>query len=260
IERIVEESFYGQQDLRLPEVEEALRKTYETVGRPEEVEAFVRSSLHRFGGVLEPLPDGTFLVVLPDARLTHLDPEGKGLRVTFDPNLALEDPGLQVLDLAHPLVRRLIELVKDEAAGRERGRFSSRAVQGANEVTAVHHVLTRYVTASAPPVVLEELLALAVPVFRDGASAQDALVLLRSPAAPLAHSREEIEEAGREALAHPSLELVVGEAVERRRRELEQRQRAIAAAGGEWTAGVDVLEVASTDRLSLTIVFPGHGR
>ncbi|HXF72198.1 MAG TPA: helicase-related protein, partial [Actinomycetota bacterium] len=150
IERIQEESFYGQQELRLPEVEEALRRTHETVGSPEEIEGFVRSALARFGGALEPTGDGSFLARLEERRLAELDPEGQGLAVTFSPELGRDDPELEVLDLAHPLVRRLIDLVREDAAGTQRGRFAARATPAASEVTAVVHVLARYVAASDP--------------------------------------------------------------------------------------------------------------
>lgn len=259
IERIRDESFYGQQDLRLPEVEEALRRTHETVGSPAEVEGFVRSALARFGGALEPAGDGTFVARMGDRRLADLDPSGRGLPVTFSPELGRDDPDLAVLDLAHPLVRRLIDLVREEAAGTARGRFAARATLRASEVTAVVHALARYVAASDPPLVLEELVPLAFPVWRDGASPHDPLELLRAPAAPLRHPPSEISEAGRDALANPALPSLVQAAVDARREELEERQRAVAAAGKERTAGVDVLELASTDLLALTLVYPAHG-
>lgn len=153
----------------------------------------------------------------------------------------------------------MIELVKEDAAGSQRGRFAARAAREADEVTAVVTVLARYVSRSDPPIVLEELLTLATPVYGEASSVHDPMSLVRSPGMPLGHSPSEIQEAGEKTLAQGSLRRLISENIDSRRQALEDRQAAIAGGGHEWTKGVDVLEVASTDLLAVSLFFPAHG-
>ena len=48
LKKISDESFYGQTDLKLNDVEKRLRETYKTIGSPEEIEKFVISGLRCF--------------------------------------------------------------------------------------------------------------------------------------------------------------------------------------------------------------------
>ena len=88
-------------------------------------------------------------------------------RATFDAKWALEDPDLTLLDVGHPLVRRLIEEVKQNAF-REVEHYSRTDyidTPDVEEMTALFHLLARYVVNTEPTSIVEELLPVAVPVY-----------------------------------------------------------------------------------------------
>jgi hypothetical protein len=67
----------------------------------------------------------------------------------------LEEPDVEVLDLGNPLVRRLVERVKQEAFRREDenyGRTVYLVRSDVEEVTVVFHLLERYVEQATGPV------------------------------------------------------------------------------------------------------------
>ncbi len=100
--RIHDESFYGQEQIRLPEVEAALQQTYRTVGAPDEIQSFVLSALNQFNARATRQPDDTWKL---DLRGTTFNDLGNELHITFDPKIARDDDqDLDLLDLAHPLV------------------------------------------------------------------------------------------------------------------------------------------------------------
>ena len=255
IDRIMHESFYGQEQFRLPQVESALQQTFKTVGSPDEIKAFVLSALHQFNAQATEQKDGTWRIDLRGPQFGDL---GESLDATFDPSIARDDPDLDLLDLAHPLVRRLVENVRYAAAGTEGGRVSARATRAVKEVTAVVHVLARFVTASEPPVLMEELLPLAFKPYGGKPPEASADELLRSPPQPLNWSRGDIQGAAAEALGTDELPALVEHAVETRRLQLVERQKEIARMASDWARGMDDVRVASTDLLTLTILIP-HG-
>ncbi len=256
VRKIEEESFYGQAEVRLPEVERALEDTYRRVGAPEEVRGFVLSALDRAGARVVEKPGGTLQIDLRGSMLADL---ADRLEATFDPRIARDEPELELLDIAHPLVRRLIEQVRDAAAGTHEGRVALRGSREVGEVAAVLHVLARYVTASDPPVVMEELIPVAFRPYSESLVDLDPDLLLRAPGAPIPHSAAELQDLCAEAMAAQHLPALVANAVEERRCLLARRQASIRNLASAWAEGMDSVEVASADWLTLTVLVPANG-
>jgi hypothetical protein len=174
-----------------------------------------------------------------------------------------DDLTVDTLDLAHPLVRRLVDLVRDAGIGSldstQVGRIAGWAHAATAEVVAVVHVLARFVSASDPPVLLEELVAIAFPVWSDTPQRlPDDLVtgLLGPGRVPSSMTAADLVEATERALGQPARAALVDEALEERRRQLAERGSRLAEAGGVWAAGLDALELASQDLLTVAIVEP----
>jgi hypothetical protein len=115
------------------------------------------------------------------------------------------------------------------------------------------HVLARYVTASSPPVVLEELVPVTSSVWDDGTPpAPD--VLLAGPVAAAPYTARDVAEAAEELLDHDDQLRAKIEA------ELEQRRVGIAERhsrlDGAWAAGLEDVRVASWDPVAISILFP----
>jgi hypothetical protein len=199
-------------------------------------------------------------------------------RATFDPEWALDDPDVTLLDVGHPLVRRLIEEVKQHAfrtgvdplkgtsgASPHYGRTAYLVTPDVKEVTALFHLLARYVVNTEPTSIIEELMPVAVPVYGGEPLGRAATQrLLR--ASPIAQTRTEVEvkEALVDALGVEGLERLFDDAVEARRQELAAERRAMkrqmegreGAQAAEWLQGIDDLSQGSFDLLAVTVLCP----
>jgi superfamily II DNA or RNA helicase len=167
LERIKGDSFYGQTYISRREIERRLEETAATVGSPEQIEAFVCSGLNRFGCSVTDNPDGSWRIAVTHPALQTASVGDVIERATFDPEWALDDPDLTLLDVGHPLVRRLIEEVKQNAFREVEhyGRTAYVVTPDVDEVTALFHLLARYVVNTKPTSIVEELLPVAVPVY-----------------------------------------------------------------------------------------------
>jgi superfamily II DNA or RNA helicase len=273
LERIKGDSFYGQTHISLPEIEKRLAETEATVGSPDEIQAFVFSGLSRFGCRVNENADGSWRIALTEPALQTASVGEVIERATFDPEWALDDPDVTLLDVGHPLVRRLIEEVKQQAFSPRRdvpperlyGRTAYLLTPDVKEVTALFHLLARYVVNTQPTSIVEELLPVAVPVYGGEPLGRTATQRLHR-VTPSAETRTELEvkETLGDALGIEALEPVFGDAVEARRVELAAERRTMkwqmegreGAQAAEWLQGIDDLSPGSSDLLTITILFP----
>lgn len=267
LERIKGDSFYGQTDISLAEVERRRREVAQTIGSPQEVEAFIRSGLDRMRCTVRDNEDGTLRIVLnhPDLHLPGWEREIP--QATFDPRLGLDHPEIEVLDLGHPLVRRLIDLIKREtfqAAGEDdQTRYGRTAVvvsPDVEEMTAVYALLVRFVTGTQPPQILEDLVTLALPVYgEEPFEPEQAQALLTATPSPRTVTEMEATEVLQDALERDDLEEHLRTQIEARGQELVQRRQAFQQRLGdkaEWAAGMDEIALSSWDLLAVKIVWP----
>jgi superfamily II DNA or RNA helicase len=267
LERIKGESFYGQTHISLPEIERRLEETEATLGSPEQIQRFVFSGLNRFGCSVTDNPDGSWRIAITHPALQTASVGEVIERATFDTEWALEDPDLTLVDVGHPLVRRLIEEVK-QSAFRERehyGRTAYLVTPEVEEVTALFYLLARYVVNTEPASIVEELLLVAVPVYGgEPLDTEATRRLLQVIASPETRTQAEVQETLADALAMDGLEGLLEGVVEARRQaliaerrsmrqQLEQRED---AQGAEWLHGIDDLSPGSFDLLAMTVCYP----
>jgi hypothetical protein len=170
----------------------------------------------------------------------------------------------------------LIEAVKQHAFydeelpdedGRRYGRTAYVVTPDVDEVTALFHLLARYVVHTDPTSIVEELLPVAVPVYSRQSSAvsrQQAARLVDAQPSSQTRTDAEVKEVLGDALAIKGLDDLLENAVETRRRELvterehmrEQMERQEGSQPGEWLAGIDDLAPGSFDLLTATVLFP----
>jgi hypothetical protein len=270
LDRIQDDSFYGQTHIRLPDIEERLEKTKRTIGSPEQIETFVRSGLSRFGCRIDENDDGSFRIAVTSPELQDASVERVVERATFDPEWGLEDPDVTVLDLGHPLVRRLVEVVKQDTfreSEEHYGRTSYLVTEDAPEVAVVFHLLARYAAGGdgVPESVLEELVPVGMPVYGDGVFEESQTErLLEADPAPQTRTTGEV----RGTLAdlfdlRGGVDAALQAAVDERRRALiEERtsmQEELAEQGAEataWTEGIANISAGSFDVLAMTVYYP----
>ena len=269
IARIREESFYGQTDITLGVVEEQMRQVRASIGSPEEVKRFVLSGLNRLDCPVETNPDGTLKIYVrhPDLRLP-----GAGEiipRAAFDPQIGLDHSDVDVLDLGHPLVRRLLDILKRQAFEPDGSSADARAHYGrtavvltrdAPEMTALYTLLARFTTKTNPPQILEDLVSLALPVYGENTlDKSEEQKLLDARPAPGNVTLEEMREALQDALSRPDLEALFRKRLEARLQEItadRQRLRGELQLQAGWLQGADQLTVSSRDLLSVKILWP----
>jgi superfamily II DNA or RNA helicase len=254
LKRVQVESFFGQTDISLGEVDQVLQRSRAVTGSPERLRQFAERALRVCGCELKAKGGGFFAVDGSHPDLADVLPSD-GTSLVFDPAVAAAEPDVDVLDLAHPLLRRLVDLVRDRALGPEaNGRVTGWTTRAVTEVIGVVHLLARYVASSTPPVVLEELVALACPVFSEGNVDADADALLEADPAPdPARRAVDVVEAARELLERADLTERIDARLESLRAQLIARHRTLK---GGWAAGLEHVDLASHDPIALTILFP----
>jgi len=266
LERINGDSFYGQTHISLPEIEKRLAEIEATVGSPEEIQAFVFSELNRSGCRVNQNTDGSWRIAVTNPALQTASVGNDIERATFDPEWALDDPDVTLLDVGHPLVRWLIEEVKQHAfrtgmdgASPHYSRTAYLVTPDIEEVTALFHLLAGYVVTTEPTSIIEELMPVAVPVYGGEPLGRAATQrLLRATPSAETHTELEVKEALEDALGLEGLEQLFRDAVEVRRQELaaerlamkRQMERWEGAQTAEWLQGIDDLSRGSHDLLA----------
>jgi hypothetical protein len=265
LDRIASDLFYGHTEVDLADVRRRLEATRERIGGEDGLQRFVQSALNLFGCNIETNADGTFDIEVTTDRLLGGDVAREYANVTFNAHEANERLDIEMLDVAHPLVQRLIEAAK-EAGFTEEDRYGRTAAQGSDAVdreVAVYTVLIRYVAATKPdPTIMEELVDIGLGLFEDEPRSQsDVRSIRESTPANAGRSEQEIQDDLATALDHPQLDDAIGEHAETRRREIEDersriRERIAETTAPEWLDGIDDVSIGSTDLLIATIYYP----
>ena len=272
LDRIKGDSFYGQTHVQLPDIEERLQRTERTIGSPSQIEHFVRSGLSRFGCQVKERADGTLRISVTHPAL-QVESVGRVIEhATFDPEQGLDAPDVTVLDLGHPLVRQLIDVVKQDAFDEKTdhyGRTTYRVTETTPEVTVVVHLLARYATATdttTPAAVLEELVPVGIPVYGDAPLDPDTVQqLIDSDPAPQTRLDREVQEVLDDFDSlHPEADTYFDAALERRRQALTEERASMqdelsndsGAPATAWAEGITDIAQGHFDVLALTVYFP----
>lgn len=265
IERIKNESFYGQTKLDLKDIQDRLRNTRDIYGSMEEIERFIISGLRRFGTEIKE-DDGLYTFTITDKDLLDVGVEEEMTDVCFDPVRAAKNPGLTLIDLGHPLVRQLIDHIKVTAFNEKDryGRTAHLTTKAADEVTAVYHLLVRYSVETTPSSILEEIVPVGVAVYGGEVLASEKVnQLLRAEPENVRQSEAAVKETLARSLGN-DLEKVFDGVVERRRQALCMERRNIKVrfkkeGAAEWVRGIDKVSIASRDLLTVTLYYPVPG-
>jgi len=243
-----EDSFYGQTNIQLPEVEERMKNTIEVIGSEEELKKFVEGALVQLGGRIEPTEDPqVYEIYLPEDLKESMgfDKEMHSLRATFNPRKGVEDQSLYVLDTASPLVSSLIDRIKILMYDPNAPLYGRTAALCSSAIDRV-----------------EELVPIGVELYGDRVLDSKELSILMS-SKPISHRRtaDEIKKDLDEAIQHPLLFKLIAETAERNcERIIEERKlmRSRLEADGlsRGLAGFDEVSCASQDIMTLTIYYP----
>nr|WP_092687536.1 helicase-related protein [Halorientalis regularis] len=264
LDRIKSESFYGHTEVGLQEVQKRKEETHQRIGGQGSLEQFVKSALNLFSCSYDMNVQGHLDIEVTADRLQGPDIEREYEDVTFDPNEASQSSDTEMLDIAHPLVQRLIEAVKETALTDEE-RYGRTAIRGTDEVserTAVYTALVRYVADTKPdPTIMEELVQVGLPIYGNEPLDQETVEALEeSEAKPVQRTQMEKEDDLEAALGHEAFEQTLQHRAEQRRDKIveqrtEMRAELEKSGTGSWLSGIDDVEIASKDLLTVTVYY-----
>jgi superfamily II DNA or RNA helicase len=161
--RMVSEGFYGQADVKVTEVSEKLKELYAKVGTPEELRRHIIGGLRYFSCSVTEKSDGTLEISLTNPRLRVPGVEKDLTKVVLNPEDRKLHPTATLIDVGHPVVRRLNALIRQEGLrGEERARTAAFISSDVPRTTLLAHGILRAVSQTTPPVLLEELVVFGV--------------------------------------------------------------------------------------------------
>jgi polyhydroxyalkanoate synthesis regulator phasin len=148
------------------------------------------------------------------------------------------------------------------------GRTSYFVTEDAPEVTVVFHLLARYAVASgdgSPSSILEELVPVGVPVYREGTLSEEQVQqLIDADPSPQTRTDEEVRRTIDDLFEeHEDNSDHLREAVDERRTEVVEERRSIQEELAEeetqataWTEGIADIAEGSYDVLAMTVYYP----
>lgn len=266
IEKIKSESFYGKTEIDLVEVQQKLKETDKTVGSSEQIKQFVRSALNKFNCPLTEISSEIFRIEIADDRLKGRF-GNKIEKATFNPERALVDPSLEVIDLGHPIVRQLIELVKQSAFVdySSYGRTATMKTDAVKRTTALYNIMGRYVVQTKPVSIIEEIIPISIELYgKETLPREDTEKLISSKPIPDSRSTGEKVEDLKEALRRTDLSDIILQELQKRLIEISKERKIMKArleknGAQDWLSGIDNLTIGSDDLLSVTLYYPALG-
>jgi hypothetical protein len=268
IKRMKEDNFYGQSAIDLSEVKSRMKETETLIGSSKQIQHFVESGLNKFySSMNENQRDNTFKIEIYDSRLSQGLDYDTIPRATFDPLRGRDDPDLEVIDLGHPLVRNLIELIKEKTFTSDDtyGRTAVIKTSRAKVVSAIYTFLARYTIHTEPISIVEELLTVGVnnysqELFKD----EEVKALLESEPLPNERTIEEIRQDLHLALERKDIDEFLSQKTRNRCDQLilernRVKESLLESGEHEWLEGFDNITPASHDLLCVTLYYPGLG-
>lgn len=169
---IAADGFYGQSHVRIRDVSERLREAHEKFGTPDRIRDFIRSGLGFFNSVLRPAQDGTVQLIIENPRLV-IPGVGREAKAVLTREDKSKHPDAIVLDVGHPLVRRLISVIREHTfqAGHEGARTAAYHVPGVTKSKLIGQGLLRATSKSTPPALLEEIVVFGIAAGPEGEEA-----------------------------------------------------------------------------------------
>ncbi len=268
IERIRNESFYGQSQVRFEDVAEKLQEAHRQVGSPEQIHAFIRDGLTQYQCGVQENPNGTLAI---QVRAERLRPPGMPTSlpsVVLDPEEQRRFPEAVVLDVGHPLIRRLNAVIREDAMRdtAEGARTAAWRVDGQRGTLLLAHGVLRAVAATDPPTLLEEVVLFGMRsglqgyslLTRDEAGAAYA----QSPSVRRVDNAEALQSLTRLASStewRQAGELAEADsllALQGHRARLASELRIAGDADTDWLKGFEQIERIGFDLICLTLLLP----
>jgi SNF2 family DNA or RNA helicase len=264
LKQIQNDSFYGQTEIRLPDIERKLRQTEKTVGSKEEIEKFIVSALKLFNCTVEKNDKNVYRIILNDKRLILPGSGDKIRNITFDKNYAARNPDLELLDLSHPFVSRLVQMIKQQMHldDSQYGRTAYKISNKIEKPMAMLKVLVRYVVETEQTSVIEEILTIGFDIYADNILSSDKLEKFElSNSSPGSRTISEFKEEIKEVFVNKYWKKTLLSRIETERvKMIDERKKLIETLNYDelpsWLNGITNISYASHDIITVTIGYP----
>lgn len=261
MEKIREESFYGQNEMDLSFVESQLLKTEECIGTKDDLKKFYFSCLNKFGCEYNQISEDVYEIKIYDDDLKV--PNAANI-ITFNPTIGLAKGDIEVLDLGHPLIWRAIEKVRHLMYQYKinSGRISGIFTKDCESLIAVIAVLVRYMVNTNPTTVMEEIIHIPVDIYEDRILSQKIAnnLLSAKPTGevPAIDIKDSVEELYKDSKHLKYIDEAVSQKLIIHKSEREKIKGTINkdCESISWTKGIEDIAVTSKDILTITLYYP----
>ena len=267
IENIKSESFYGQANVDLSEIRNRLRETEALVGTQEDFERFVLNGLKQFGCTVTDNADVyETLNIQLSGQLKVTGYEDVIERATFNPKTAIENQGIVHLNIGHPVVKRLFELVKIsffDDKNESYGRTAVITTSDVSKVTGLYDFLVRFSVGTEPVSIIEEIITIACNLIDRKPLGHDEMKMLMSarPAKanrPMEDYQKHLEIAMTEDIYKEPFDKIISDHMDiiRKDRQVLKEKLKHDSKDQTWLEGIDNIEMASSDLIAIRLYEP----
>jgi len=268
IENIKSESFYGQSNVDLSEIRKRLKDTEALIGTQEDFQKFVLNGLKQFGCIITDNEDihETMRIELSD-KLKVTGSENAIKKATFDPKIAIENSDITHLNIGHPAIRRLFELVKIgffDSKNKDYGRTAIITTSDVSKTTALYYFLVRFSVGTNPISIIEEILPIACNLIDKKPLVNNEIEQLQKamPARsshPIEYYQKHLEIAMKDENYRDPFDAVVNEhiaTITQDRQILKDKLMKDSNKSPEWLDGFTNIKLASHDLIAVRLYEP----
>ncbi len=164
LNRIKSDGFYGQTNIHIAEVADRLEDAYARFGNPREIQRFLEIGLRRYGCSIQEAKDGLYKMEIKNPRLQVAGIPRILDQVVLDPNLRQLYPEAVVLDVGHPLSRRLSAVIREDTlrTTSDGARVAGYEAKGQRGTVLLGHGLLRATAKTKPAALLEEIVVFGI--------------------------------------------------------------------------------------------------
>lgn len=266
IQKMKDETFYGQSAIDISEVKAKMKETETIIGSSREIRLFVESCLNKFSSTMTlNQNDQTYRIEIHDPKLQRYLSGTKLIpRATFDPLRGKNNKELDVIDIGHPLVQSLIDMGKELTftPGDIYGRTAVIQTPDVSVVTAVYTFLARYAIQTTPVSIVEELLTTGINLHTGEILSQEIMEKTRTAKlAPTTRTPDEMKEDLHLALDRKDLDSILKKKTDERCGILRTDRRKIKETlmqdgNHQWLEGFETVIPSSIDLLTVTMYYP----
>lgn len=266
--RIKSDGFYGQTGINITDVAERLQNAYERFGNPGEVQRFIELGLRRYGCSIQSTDNELFRFEIHNPRLQVAGIPNVLDKVVLDPNLRQIYPDAVVLDVGHPLTRRLSAIIREDAlkSNSDGGRVAAYQADGQKGTILLGHGLVRAAAGTTPATLLEETVVFGIRSGLDGVrvlTPEEARCASESEPTPKQVERDaaiqRVRKLESESAWQQACEQAVADALENLRKHRTNLKSELHSDGSpdpEWLQGFDAVEEVGFDLLCITLLLP----